>query len=93
MATPRKNSIGEDGKPEYIAKLHAPVEIGEINTIEHTARIFGVSVAIVAKLQKDGQLAGTHVSARYVTFSRASILDFIDRTTDRIPHDTAGGAS
>ena len=90
MATPRKKNIGEDGKPEYIPDLHAPVEIGDINSIEHTARIFGVSVAIITKLQKDGELAGTHVSVRYVTFSRASILDFIDRKTDKLPPNVAG---
>ncbi len=93
MATPRKKNIGEDGRPEYIAKLHAAVEMGEIKTIEHTARIFGVSVAIVMKLQKDGDLAGTHVSARYVTFGRASILDFIARRTDTINPDAEPRAS
>lgn len=91
MATPKKSRIGENGSPEYIPKLHAPLEIGEVNSIEHTARIFGVSVAVITQLHRSGALRATRVSARNVVFSRAAIMAFIADRTEEQPAPYGSG--
>jgi hypothetical protein len=56
--------------------------LGELNSLEHTARFFGLSPMTVETMFLDGGLEGVKVG-RKTAFTRGAILGFIEQHTQQ----------
>ncbi len=66
----------------YNTERHGPVPIGETNSLQHAALIFGVSLRTVRRMIDEGEIAVTRIRRR-LTIPGDAIRQYIEEHTVR----------